>query len=276
MPPETSLRRVASRQNPAVARARALARSAEPGAVLVEGATLAGEAAAAGWPIDLLAVTEAALADSSIARLVDSLPRATERLFVTNAVMDAMSPVRSPSGLVAIARPPALDREVFQFDADASPALVVCAVDVQDPGNLGAIVRVAEAAGATAILAAGTSADPFGWKALRGSMGSAFRLPLVRRITLSAALAGARAAGCRIVATVLDGSPLHDVDLAAPTCLFVGSEGSGLPASVIDDADVRLAIPMERPVESLNVAVAAAVVLYEARRQRHASPARRP
>jgi TrmH family RNA methyltransferase len=148
-------------------------------------------------------------------------------------------------------------------------------VDVQDPGNLGAIVRVAEAAGATAVLAAGASADPFGWKALRGSMGSAFRLPLARRITLEAALDRARAGRCQIVASVLSGTPLHAVDLSGPTCLFVGSEGRGLPAAVTSAADVRLAIPMERPVESLNVAVAAAVILYEARRQRGAPPGSR-
>lgn len=273
MPPAPSFRRVASRQNPAVARARALARDGAEDTVLIEGATLAAEAASAGWHIDLVAVTESAVADAETARLVASWPSSTERLLVTPAVMHAMSPVRTPSGLVAFARP---SLPTPGTDPGAGTALVVCAVDVQDPGNLGAIVRVAEAAGATAVLAAGASADPFGWKALRGSMGSAFRLPLERRITLEAALDRARAARCRIVATVLDGTPLHAVDLSAPTYLFVGSEGQGLPAAVTGTADVRLAIPMERPVESLNVAVAAAVVLYEARRQRGSPPGSRP
>ena len=90
--------------------------------------------------------------------------------------MDALSPVRSSSAIVALAERPR-DRSTRVY-AGAGP-LVVIAVDVQDPGNLGAIVRVAEAAGATGVVAAGASADPFGWKALRGSMGSALRLPIV-------------------------------------------------------------------------------------------------
>ena len=93
----------------------------------------------------------------------------------------------------------------------ATAPLVVVAVDVQDPGNVGAIVRVAEAGGATGVIAAGASADPFGWKALRGSMGSALRLPVVRATDTADALADARRHGCRIVATVpRGGRPLFD------------------------------------------------------------------
>jgi TrmH family RNA methyltransferase len=265
---DPAFRRLSSRQNPVVARLRALARDGEPHAVLIEGATLAAEAVSADWPLELVAVTQAALAVPSTARLVASLPADVERLLVTPAMMDAMSPVRSPSGLVAVARARP-DRQ--RTAAPDSAPLLVCAADVQDPGNLGAIVRVAEAAGATAVLAAGASADPFGWKALRGSMGSAFRLPVARGLALDEALAAGRARGCRLVAAVLEGTPLHDVDLSGPTCLFVGAEGCGLPAALVDAADERLAIPMERPVESLNVAVAAGIVLYEARRQRAAA-----
>jgi len=267
---DPAFRRVASRQNPIVARFRALTRSTRAAEVLVEGTTLAAEALAAGWVLEVIAATEGALADSATARLVARAP-AAERLVVTAAVMEALSPAKSPSGLVAIARPPVPIETVSAFDGAQTSArcpLVVCAADVQDPGNFGAIVRVAEAAGATGVLAAGTSADPLGPKALRGAMGSAFRLPIVRRIEIDAAVALARRSGWQVVATVLDGTPPDGVDLIRPTCLFVGAEGAGLPPAVVAGADARLAIPMETPVESLNVAVATAVVLYEARRQR--------
>lgn len=275
MPSAAPLLRLSSRQNPVVRRVRAVAREGDDSVVLVEGATLAAEAVSAGWPLALVAVTESALAVPATRRLVESLPGSTERYLVTSPVMDAMSPVRTPSGLLALARRPPLvaasAREAAGAPASAAGAqLIVCAVDVQDPGNLGAIARVAEAAGATALVAAGASADPFGWKALRGSMGSAFRLRIARA-TLEDAVADARGGGCQVVATALEGVPLHEVDLAGPTCLLLGSEGSGLPPSAIAMADARLVIPMTPPVESLNVAVAAAVVLYEARRQRAAA-----
>ena len=148
-------------------------------------------------------------------------------------------------------------------------ALAIIAIDVQDPGNLGAIVRVAEAAGATGFVAAGGSANPFGWKALRGSMGSALRLPITSEVAAEDAVADARRHGCRIIATVLrDGRSLFGVDLAGPLHVLIGGEGQGLAAALTDAADERVTIPMQAPVESLNAAVTAALIVYEAFRQR--------
>ena len=146
---------------------------------------------------------------------------------------------------------------------------MVIACDVQDPGNLGAIVRVAEAGAATGVVAAGSCADPFGWKALRGSMGSALRLPVASRGRADDAIARARRHGCRIVATVARGGHLlFDVNLKMPIAVLIGGEGSGLAPSLVAAADERVTIPMQAPVESLNAAVTAALVVYEARRQR--------
>jgi TrmH family RNA methyltransferase len=293
MPSDPSFRRVASRQNAVVARARQLARGRRSHEVLIEGATLVSEAVAAGWSIALVAMTDESASDPLVRRLLETLPPATDRVLVPPAVMDAMSPVRSPSGVIAIARcpgsvpslgtdPPSGTDPRLSTDAarlvhcrtqartgvGTDPGLLVCAVDVQDPGNVGAIVRVAEAAGATGLLTAGASADPFGWKALRGAMGSAFRLPITPHLPVGDALAFARARGCRIAATVLDGTPIDEADLTGPLCVCVGAEGTGLPPIVMESADLRLTIPMAAPVESLNVAVATAIVLYEIRRQR--------
>jgi RNA methyltransferase, TrmH family len=151
----------------------------------------------------------------------------------------------------------------------AALPLVLLVSDVQDPGNIGAVVRVAEAGGATGVLAAGISADPFGWKALRGSMGSTLRLPVARVDDAADAAARARAHGCRVIATSpRGGTPLYDVDLRLPCAVLIGGEGGGLSDALIDAADERVTIPMQTPVESLNAAVTAAVIVYEAQRQR--------
>jgi TrmH family RNA methyltransferase len=261
-----AMKRITSRQNPLVARFRAAARGELP-ALLLDGAHLVDEALNAGTVIRAAVVRSDAIEDEAIEGLLRRLERADVELTAAPpAVMDAISPVRSSSPIVALAdRPAADDDRVF---GDSSP-LVVLACDIQDPGNLGAIVRVAEAAGATGMVAAGQSADPFGWKALRGSMGSVLRLPIVRRPSIQHVIDAARERGCRIVATVpRNGRSLFDVDLRGPLAIAIGGEGPGLPAEAIEAADVEVSVPMQPPVESLNAAVTAALLLYEARRQR--------
>jgi RNA methyltransferase, TrmH family len=259
---------ITSRQNPLVARFRTAARGDVGGVMLLDGAHLIADAIAAGIAFQLAAVTPASREDPGIGPLVDALLRKqVEVITVSASVMDAVSPVKTPSGIVALAERPDLNEARLYGDGEA--ALVVAAIDVQDPGNLGAIVRVAEAAGATGLLAAGGSANPFGWKALRGSMGSALRLPIVSQLTAEDALDAARAHGCRVVATApRDGRSLFEVDLSGPTAILIGGEGQGLTPALAAAADERVTIPMQSPVESLNAAVTAALIVYEARRQR--------
>jgi TrmH family RNA methyltransferase len=265
--PTHTIRRLTSRQNALVTRARALARGGRAVLThaLLEGLTLVSEAVTAGWHLEVIAVTERALQDPAVESLLSRLPAECDCVLTSPSVMDAMSPVRTPSGTLAIARlpPDALDR-LFE----RTPTLIVAAVDVQDAGNVGAIIRVAEAAGATGVAACGTSADPFGWKGLRGAMGSAFRLPVVRRVAGDALIAAARERALQTVAATFGAPSPEHVDLSKPTVLFVGSEGAGLPLPVVRACDVSVSVPMAQPVESLNVAVATAVILYEARRQR--------
>src|SRR5262249_4934093 len=164
------------------------------------------------------------------------------------------------SDIVAIADKPEQERERLYTPG---PALVAIAVDVQDPGNVGAIARVAEAAGASGFVAAGSSADPFGWKALRGAMGSAFRLPIAVHAQTADAVTDVRAHGCRIVATAPKGGrSLFEMDLRGPMAILVGGEGTGLSGDLRSVADTNVTIPMTPPVESLNAAVAAAFLLY--------------
>lgn len=262
--------RISSRQNPIVNRFKAVARGEAEGLLLLDGVHLLQDALAAGIEIVNVAIDAGAVERRDISRLAEVLRgQGLDPIIATAPVMGALSPVRSPTGIVAIARRP--ERDVAEFYKGPAP-LVLIATDIQDPGNLGAIVRVAEAGGATSVLAAGASADPFGWKALRGSMGSALRLPVDRVDAADTAIAEARRRRCRIVATVpRDGRSLYDVDLAGATAVLIGGEGPGLPESLIESADERLTIPMERGVESLNAAATAALIVYEARRQRHVS-----
>lgn len=265
--------RITSRQNPLVARFRAAAEGDDRW-MLLDGPHLVAEALAAGLAIDCVAVEAGRTEVPDLAAVLRGV--AGDRVVtVSRSVLDAISPVRTPEGIVALAeRPRHVAAGVLRHGA---PALVVCAVDVQDPGNVGAIVRAAEAGGATGVLTTTGTADAFGWKALRGAMGSAFRLPIASGLTPDEAVFEARAAGLQVVATAGHGhTPMEAADLRPPTLLLLGSEGRGLPAGVLDAADVRLSVPMAPPVESLNVAVAAGVIVYEARRQRHPASNGRP
>lgn len=258
--------RLTRRQDAIVDRFRRAARRApaEP-CVLLDGEHLVRDAVAARVPIDVAIATPERWSElGDLRRALESQPEPADLYEAAATVLEAVSPVKTPSGIVALARwqPASLAQAV----AGAAP-LVLGAIDVQDPGNFGAIVRSADALGATGVVSAGASADPAGWKALRGTMGSAFRIP-VARTAIDDAVAAARIAGLRIFAAAMDGAPPDRCDLTGPALLLLGSEGLGLPPSALAAADERVTIPMRAGVNSLNVAVTAALLLYEARRQR--------
>jgi TrmH family RNA methyltransferase len=262
--------RIASRQNALVKRFREVA-VGNPGDewMLLDGEHLVVEAFASGLEIDVLALAEPRLAGrlEDVAR--DLEHRGTRVAIVSEQVIAAISPVRQPSGVTAIAR---RRRGTVEQVLRVRPALVVVVNQVQDPGNVGAIVRAAEGCGATGIVVTSGSADPFGWKALRGAMGSTFRMAIAAGLPLDAALHAVKTAGLRIIATAATGgTPLPACDLRTDCAILLGGEGPGLPAPVVAGADERLTIPMRAPVESLNVAVSAALILYEAARQRTAA-----
>lgn len=263
------MERISSRQNPIVNRFRDVARGIERDLMLLDGEHLVEEAAAAGIELTMLAVSDR-LADSGVARA--AVQTAGRVVAVNDQVLAALSPVRTPTGMVAIARRPIRTIEdVFAV----KPQLVVLLHDVQDPGNVGAAARAAEACGATGLVCTGRTADPFGWKALRGAMGSTLRLPTAARQPIEATLARSKAERVRIFATTARGGlALPQCDFREPAAILLGGEGAGLPAELLDAADIRVTIPMRSPVESLNVAVAAALLIYEADRQRSLARAR--
>lgn len=259
------MERISSRQNATVKRFRALAHARAGADILLEGVHLVEEGFTSGLVIDTVAFSETAA--QRLAPLLSRAQRSGCRIaIVGDAIFSALSPVPNPTGTIAIAHLAMVTIDAVL--ARQSP-LVIMVDSVQDPGNVGAIIRAAEACGASGVIVAGASADPFGWKALRGSMGSTLRLPVAQTGSLIDAVDAAQAAGIRVFAAVpREGTRLAECDLRDPTAVILGGEGSGLPGAVVTRADQRLTIPMQPPVESLNVAVAAAIVLYEAARQR--------
>jgi RNA methyltransferase, TrmH family len=264
------MRSITSRQNPVVARFRALAEAPDStGArVLLDGVHLVRDAYEAGHAFELAAVSSSRVTtDSEESHLAHVLQ--TSGIDVVQApdpVFAAMSPVRTPSGLVAIAtRRPTSASEVCGVEN----AMVLVAIDVQDPGNVGALMRTAEAGGVDGMFVCGASAHPFSWKAIRGSMGSALRLPVVAGMTTGSVMTCLRSGGIRTVAAVPRGGDSPDaIDWRGKVALIVGGEGAGVPDEVTRQCDLVVSIPMAAPVESLNVAAAGAILVYAARRSR--------
>ena len=265
------MRTIARRHNPIVAsfRAAALARGTDRRHLLLDGARLIEDARSAGAAIEVALFAAAGVLDTDtpLARLAEALDHAgAETLAASESVLRAASPVRTPSGVVALAthRP----RTAGQVVTVASHGLIVAAVGVQDPGNVGAIIRAADAGGAQAVVVAGDSADPFAWKALRGAMGSSFRIPIATTQDVASLVDDAHAHGMRVIAAVpRGGAGIYEADLAGPRLVLVGREGAGLDDDIDLKSDLRVSIPMRHQVDSLNVAVAAALIIYEARRQ---------
>jgi TrmH family RNA methyltransferase len=264
------MRNVSSRHNPIVRSFRELADHPDPTGerVLLDGAHLVRDAQAAGAVFEVVVVAASKLgSDHEEGALAVSLEAAdVDVVSVDDKVFSSISPVKTPSGLAAIAR-----RQVSAplLICGHQRAFIIAAIDVQDPGNVGSLLRASEAGGATGAFVCGSSANPFSWKALRGSMGSALRLPVVAGMTTEAVVDCMKSAGLRLVAAVPHGGePPDEIDWRAPTGLLLGGEGAGLSDAMVARSDLRVTVPMASTVESLNVAVAAGILIYAARRQR--------
>ncbi|HEY3092982.1 MAG TPA: RNA methyltransferase [Vicinamibacterales bacterium] len=264
------MKTIASRQHALVRAYRALASEPDPAGarLLLDGVHLVREAHAAARAFESVVVASSRVAShTEEAVLARALKDTGADVAIANdQVFAAISPVRTPSGIVAIVRhhPTTVDAILEQARLFA---LVV--VDVQDPGNLGSLMRVAEAGGVTGIIVAGESANPFSWKAVRGSMGSVLRLPVARSLSIDTVMQEIRKTKTNAIAAVpRDGWDPDAVDWSGRIALLLGGEGPGLSGQVVADADQRVTVPMEAPVESLNVATSAGIIIYAARRAR--------
>jgi RNA methyltransferase, TrmH family len=186
---------------------------------------------------------------------------------VTERAAKALSDTVTPIGLVAVCSVP----EVAL--ADVLPArLVAVAVEISEPGNAGTLIRIADAMGADAVVLAGHSVDPYNGKCLRASAGSIFSIPVVSAPDAHDAIAALSETGIQVLATTVDGEvSLEDADLSQPTAWLFGPEAHGLPADLAAKATHRIRIPMPGNAESLNVASAAAICLYQSARAHRVS-----
>src|SRR4051812_29153199 len=266
---------IRSRANPLVKRLFALKdRGVSGDLALVEGFTLIEEALSAGIAIVEAAFTPTAAGSPRGAALLARLAQGGVAVrLVEEAILAALSETETSQGLLALARRPAFAEEsLYQ-----GRPLIVVAAGLQNPGNVGALLRTAEAAGATGAYLTRATADPYSWKALRGAMGSAFRLPQVRGLAEDEVLDRVRKRQVVTLAAVASsGEPYDRVDLRRPVAFLLGQEAGGLSAELAARADGRVSIPMAGVAESLNVAVAAGILLFEAARQRRDGGGPRP
>jgi len=229
------------------------------GAFLAEGSNLVEAASRRGLIREIFA-TEAAAQRHAALLDAESAPIH----LVTERAAKALSDTVTPSGLVALCEAPAADLDAVLA---AGPTLIAVGVGIGEPGNAGTLIRIADAMGADAVILTGNSVDPYNGKCLRSSAGSIFSVPVIEVPDGPAAVTGLQGAGLQLLATTLDGElSLDDTELDRPTAWLFGPEAHGLPADVAALADQRVRIPMAGGAESLNVAAAAAICLYQSAR----------
>jgi TrmH family RNA methyltransferase len=260
------LRRVASRQNPLVRdlrRAFARGETTADGSCAIESVRLMEEAIRSGLRFRAVFFRQSSLAVAD--RLLPQIAAQVETVLLPNEIFDSAVATETPQGVAALAKV-----RSFTLDDVLRPyqPLVLVLNGIQDPGNLGTMLRSAEAFGASGVLLGEGTVSQFNSKAVRASAGSLFRLPVLG-VKLEEVIPGLRAAGVRLVATSSHGgTPADQANLASPLAFFIGKEGSGLPRDLISQMDDTVVVPHLGQVESLNAAVAASVLLYEAARQR--------
>ena len=272
------LRRIEGRHNPLVKQLRqafAHAELTEAGDCAIEGLRILEEAIRSGLRFSAVFFRESA--QDRADRLLPQIGAQVETLLLPDKLFDTLVPSESPQGVAALVR-----RKEFTLD-DLTERLqvgpIVVLAGLQDPGNVGTILRSCEAFGSAGVILGEGTVSPFNSKVVRASAGSVFRLPIIHNHAASPAAKleeiseKLRAQGVRLIATSSHkGTPLDQAGWKSPSAIFFGNEGSGLPRDLMAKMDDSVAIPHTPQVESLNAAVAASIVLYEAARQRKIEP----
>jgi len=233
----------------------------ESGLFLVEGIRLIEEAAKSDWRIECCFVTQSALTKERVVNKNIKLIQLSE------VMLNKLTETEQPQGIVAIVQ------KKTHVITDALPVdtvpLIIMLDSIQDPGNIGALIRTADASGCTGIILTQGCADPFSGKTVRASMGSLFHLPIISGIQSVEALSILKQNNVSVLATSLAARNLYyEANFKRPLAIVFGNEGSGVCEEVLQAADQLLYIPIMGKAESLNVAASAAVILFEATRQR--------
>jgi len=262
------LRRVEGRHNALVKELRRAFRQAEPttdGYFAIEGVRIIDEAIRSGC--HLRAVFFSDSAGARVDHLLPQISSSTEALVMPDLLFESAVLTESPQGVAALVRlADQASMESIIARADTGP-IMVCA-GIQDPGNLGTVLRSAEAFGAAGILFGEGTVSEWNPKTVRASAGSIFRIPCARA-KLAESMVALRAAHCHLIATSShQGTPLWNAKLTPPLAVFIGNEGAGIPKETLHKMDEVIVIPQSPSVESINAGVAASIVLYESARQR--------
>ena len=264
---DSRLRRVSSRQNTLVKDLRKALSQGEPtaeGYLAIEGVRIIEEAIRSGLRFHAVFFSEAGSAHAT--RLLPQIGSHVEVLLLPDEVFVSAVSTESPQGVAALVKlRPQKFEDLLESPADS---LLVGVAGIQDPGNLGTIIRSAEAFGARAVLLGEKTVSHFNPKTVRGSAGSIFREPLIR-VKLGESITRLKQHGMHVLATSSHkGKPLHDADFTGAAMIVVGNEGAGIPQEILSLADELVTIPHSPRVESLNAGIAASILLYEAARQR--------
>ena len=265
---DTRLRPIASRQNALVKDLRKAFAQSEPtseGFIAIEGVRIIEEALRSGLRFQAIFFSESARNHAT--RLMPQISSQTEALLLPDDVFSSAVSTETPQGVAALVKlkPGKLDDLLEQVNSNF---LAVAAAGIQDPGNLGTIIRSAEAFSARGVLLGENTVSAFNAKVVRASAGSLFREPLVR-VKLAGAIAQMKQAGVRVLAgSSHKGQPLDEADFTGAVMIVIGNEGAGLPAEILAAANELVTIPHSARVESLNAGIAASIFLYEAARQR--------
>ena len=261
------LRRIEGRHNALVKELRKAFARGEPtsdGYCAIEGTRILEEAIRSG--LRFRAVFFSQSAENKAERLFPQIGAHVETLLLPDKLFATAVPSESPQGVAALVRWKEFSLDDVLAKAQSGPLLAVAGV--QDPGNLGTILRSAEAFDAAAVVLGEGTVSPFNPKVVRASAGSVFRLPLART-KLNDAVARFREKGLRLIGTSSHkGVPVDQAKLDGSLVIFIGSEGAGLPRDLVSQMDELIVIPHSSRVESLNAGVAASIVLYEAARKR--------
>jgi TrmH family RNA methyltransferase len=263
------LRSVSSRQNTLVKDLRKAFVQGEPteeGFVAIEGMRIIEEAIRSGLRFQAVFFSESGRKHAE--RLLPQISTHTEALVLPDEVFASAVSTESPQGIAALVKLKPAKLEDLLDQTGGNP-LIVAAAGIQDPGNLGTIIRSAEAFAARGVLLGEKTVHPSNPKVVRASAGSVFREPLIA-VKLEEAVALLKQDGLKVVASSSHkGKRLDEADFTRPLALLIGNEGAGLPHEILSHADELVTIPHSDRVESLNAGMAASILLYEIARQRH-------
>ncbi|HKV33600.1 MAG TPA: RNA methyltransferase [Pyrinomonadaceae bacterium] len=260
---------ITSRDNSLLRQARSVRDGKVDEMIFVEGLRLCVEVLRSKLEIDVVIASEELVRKEKGAAIFAELSQAAKRVgTVSEKLLESISYTKTPQGIVVLAQRPEASEQ--RLAASLTPdSLLVVLHQINNPVNAGAILRTAEAAGATGIITTKNTSDPFSPKSLRGAMGSAFRLPIWRNTDFAEVVAWCRAKNISLVGTAAGETMKHtDWDWKRTSALLLGPESTGLSDDELQATDQTVSIPMQGEVESLNVSVAAGILLYEAARQR--------